>query len=236
MAVKNPSRRYYARYPLSHPGWLVIRRAGAQIEAAAASHFHGNLIDIGCGNKWKSDLVGRFVEHYVGVDHAGSSHDHSAIDRTGTAYALPAADGEFDCVLCTSVLEHLEEPETALREALRVLKPGGTAVFTAPQTWHLHEEPRDFFRFTRYGIDHIFAKAGFEVLEIKALSGFFVTFGSEFNYYLNSFKWGIFWPFISLCTAFNNLFFLALEKLHRNEKWTWAYVVIARKPAISGPK
>ena len=229
-SAKNSSRRYYARRPLGHPAWLVVRLAGRQIEAAAARYFHGALLDIGCGEKWKSDLIGHYVERYVGVDHADSFHDRSAIDRIGSAYALPATDGEFDCVLCTAVLEHLEEPQAALVEAFRVLKPGGYAVYSVPLFWHLHEEPRDFFRFTRYGIEHLFTKAGFELIENKALSGFWATFGSEFNYYLNSFKWGIFRPFISLCTALNNLGFLILEKLHRNEKWTWMYLVIARKP------
>lgn len=235
MKTKHSRRRYYAHYPLSHPAWLVIRRAGAQIEAAAAAHFHGTLLDIGCGEKWKSDLVDRFVDQYVGVDRAETLHDRSAIDRVGSAYALPAADAEFDCILCTAVLEHLEEPEAALREALRVLKPGGTAVFTAPQIWHLHEEPRDFFRFTRFGLMHIFSKAGFAILEIKALSGFFVTFGSEFNYYLNSCSWRFLRPLIALCTVMNNLFFLLLEKIHSNPKWSWMHIVIAQKPAHPSP-
>jgi len=230
MLSKDPKQRYYARRHLHHPAWLVTRLAGRQIEAAAARYFHGSLLDIGCGDKWKNDLIERFVDRYVGVDHAGTVHDRSVIDRIGTAYALPATDNEFDCILCTAVLEHLEEPQAALVEAFRVLKPGGYALYSVPLFWHLHKEPRDFFRFTRYGIEHLFGKAGFELVENRALSGFWATFRSEFNYYLNSFKWGFFRPFISLCTALNNLIFLALEKLHRNEKWTWMYLVIARKP------
>ena len=230
MPVTGTNRRYYARYPLTRPSWLVMRKAGVQIEAAAANHFHGTLLDIGCGEKWKSDLIGRYVEHYVGVDHADTQHDRSAVDRVGSAYALPAEDEEFDCVLCTAVLEHLEEPETALREAWRVLKPGGIAVYTAPMIWHLHEEPRDFFRYTQYGLQHLFSKAGYELIEIKAISGFWVTFGSEFNYYLNSFHWRFMRPLIALWTALNNMLFLFLEKLHRNTKWTWMHLVIARKP------
>lgn len=230
MKMDSGRRRYYAHYPLTHPAWLVMRRAGAAIEAAAAAHFHGSLLDIGCGEKWKADLVGRFVERYIGVDHAGSLHDLSAVDRIGSAYALPAADDEFDSVLCTSVLEHLYDPPAALREALRVLKPGGTAVFTAPQIWHLHEEPHDYYRFTRYGLSHLVSRAGFEVLEVKALSGFWATFASEWGYYVNSARWGILRPLVALWTAANNILALGLEKLPRNEKWSWMHIVTARKP------
>jgi SAM-dependent methyltransferase len=226
-------RRYYAHYPLTHPAWLVMRLAGAAIETAASAHFHGSLLDIGCGEKWKADLVGRFVERYIGVDHAGSLHDPSAIDRVGSAYALPAADGEFDCILCTSVLEHLEEPGAALCEALRVLKPGGAAVYTVPQIWHLHEEPRDFFRFTRYGLQHLLTKAGFERIEIRPLSGFFAMIAAEFNSYLNHRRWGLFRPAAKTWFALNNVTFSLLEKVHQDPKWTWMNMAVAYKP---GPR
>lgn len=40
--------------------------------------------------------------------------------------------GNYDVVLCTEVLEHLDDPETAVRQILSALLPGGTAVFTVP--------------------------------------------------------------------------------------------------------
>jgi SAM-dependent methyltransferase len=82
------------------------------------------------------------------------------------------------------VLEHLEEPEAAIRECHRVLRPGGTAIYTVPFIWHLHEEPRDFFRYSKYGLRYLFEKVGFEIVELRALSGFWVTFGQLFVYNL----------------------------------------------------
>lgn len=232
MKPGNRRKRYYSHYPIHHPSWLVMRRAGDRIETAAVRFFHGDLLDIGCGDKWKRDLVGHLVTRYVGVDHSATRHDPSAIDRLGSAYSLPAADGEFDCVLCSSVLEHLEEPEAALREALRVLKPGGTAIYTAPQAWHLHEEPRDFFRFTRHGLRHLFEKAGFEIVEIEPLSGLFLAFGSELGYYLNGIRWRPLRPLVTLWIVANNLLFLLLEKIKRDPRWTWMNLVVARKPEL----
>ena len=178
--------RYYAHFPICRPSFLVARIAGREIETAAKAFFKGKVIDIGCGEKLKRELIEAYVSGYVGVDHDRSQHDLSEVERIGTAYRLPARDGEFESVLCTAVLEHLEEPKTALAEAFRVLHPGGYAVYTIPLFWHVHEEPRDFFRYTKYGIDHLFRSAGFQIIGITPLSGFWVTFGSEFNYYLES--------------------------------------------------
>jgi len=45
---------------------------------------------------------------------------------------LPFADAEFDVVTCSEVVEHVENPRRLMREAWRVLKPGGTLVMTTP--------------------------------------------------------------------------------------------------------
>lgn len=54
--------------------------------------------------------------------------------RAATLYALPAPDGDtadgFDAVLMISVLQHLAQPELALREAARILKPGGRLILS----------------------------------------------------------------------------------------------------------
>ncbi len=90
-----------------------------------AKYLSGTMVDIGCGEKPYKELFSSYIVEHVGVDHQGTFHDKSNIDRFGTAYDIPAKDGEFDCVLCTAVLEHLEEPDKAIKEANRVLKRGG---------------------------------------------------------------------------------------------------------------
>ena len=45
---------------------------------------------------------------------------------------LPLADGSFDCVLLSEVIEHLETPQVSIREAARVLRSGGRLLVTTP--------------------------------------------------------------------------------------------------------
>jgi ubiquinone/menaquinone biosynthesis C-methylase UbiE len=224
------SSQYYRDYPITSPAHMVVTRAGRQIQAFASRYLTGRLLDIGCGEKKKQFLVGESVTQYVGLDHRDSLHDLNNVDIVGTAYEIPAPDASFDSVLCTAVLEHLEEPLDALKESFRILKSGGYALYTVPLFWHLHEEPRDFYRYTRYGLEHLFHKAGFVVVETIPLSGFWITFGSEWNYYLQSVLKHFSKPFI----AVNNILFPFLDgvdrKLHRSStRWTWLYLVLVKK-------
>lgn len=208
---------------------LIVQR---KLNIIAEEYISGRLIDIGCGKKPYIDLFAPFVTEHVGVDHKESLHNKDNVDLFGTAYEIPAPDESFNSALCTAVLEHLEEPEQALRECYRVLKMGGVAVYTVPFIWHLHEEPRDFYRFSKYGLYYLFKKTGFEVLEITALSGFWVTFGQLLVYNIFRFNRGPlrwfkiieFIGFIIQGAAF------LLDKIDKTEQWTWMYVVAARKP------
>ena len=211
---------------------LVNRIVERALADAASQHLRGDLADIGCGTKPYRELVAPHVSRHVGFDHPGTRHARDSIDAFATAYALPVAEGSFDSAICTAVLEHLEEPEQALRECHRILSPGGAAIYTVPFIWHVHEEPRDFFRYSPYGLEYLFHKVGFDVLEVRPLSGFWVTFGQLFVYNLYRLNKGqLRWLRIIdalglICQVIAWLF----DKFDRTERWSWAHLVIARKP------
>lgn len=207
----------------------LIYRIVEPAMADAARHASGSLIDIGCGDKqWESMFAPHVFEH-VGVDHEETLHDLSKADLVGSAYELPVEDASFDTVLCAAVLEHLEDPLAALVEARRVLRDGGVAIYTVPFIWHIHEAPRDFYRYSRYGIEYLFARAGLEVEELRPLAGFWVTFGTMLAYYLDTLPRGrIRRRLIALVTVPLLELAYRLDRRHRAEAWTWAYLVIAR--------
>jgi SAM-dependent methyltransferase len=227
-----PEKEYYRDFGVSNPGYSVVRIAGRLLREKARRYLSGRMLEIGCGAKRKALLVGEFVTQHIGLDHDECPHDRSAIDLFGSALKIPAADESFDSVLCTAVLEHLEDPREALREAHRVLKRGGCAIYTVPLIWHLHEEPRDFYRFTRYGVTRLAEQAGFEIVEITALSGFWITFGTELGYYLQRFKRGPLKYLINGMVAAMQWALPWLERgFLRDERFAWAYLVVLRKGA-----
>jgi SAM-dependent methyltransferase len=197
----------------------------------ASEYLHGRLIDIGCGDKQYASLLAPYVTEHVGVDHQGTLHDKSQVDLFGSAYEIPVKDATFDSAICTAVLEHLEEPERALRECARVLKPGACAIYSVPFIWHLHEEPRDFFRYSKHGLTYLFNRTGFKILRLDALSGFWVTFGVLLTYYLERFnRRPLRWLRVfELFSFLLQMVCYGLDKLDKAEKWTWMYMVVAQK-------
>ena len=57
-------------------------------------------------------------------------------------------DQSLDCVVVLEVLEHVKNPQKALSEIFRVLKPGGKIILSTPFIFHIHAEPHDYWRFT----------------------------------------------------------------------------------------
>ena len=213
--------------------WLIYRIIDKAFLLSIQKYASGKLIDIGCGEKPYAKMIKPYVSEHIGVDHQDTLHDKSHVDRFGTAYEIPAEDGEFDSAICTAVLEHLEESNRAIQETNRVLKKNGYAIYTVPLFWHLHEEPRDFFRFTKYGLKYLFEKNNFEIVELNALSGFWVTFGQEFVYYLWRFRKGgklnpLWWIIPPIGLFIQSICYL-LNKIDSPKEFTWMYLVVARK-------
>jgi SAM-dependent methyltransferase len=89
------------------------------------------VLEIGCGRGAFQDLV----THYVGVDLSVSvgRYLHKPF-FCASATALPFHDNSFEAVWSIHVLEHVPDPEAALREMRRVLKPNGL-LFLSP-AWY----------------------------------------------------------------------------------------------------
>ncbi len=130
----------------------------------------GRVLDIGCGHRPYRELFPG--SQYLGMDMPVSYGEGSSPDAWASAAALPFADGSFDCVVCTEVLEHLEDPARAVNEMRGVLRPGGCLLLSSPFIWPLHEQPRDFLRYTRFGLESLLMENGLEVVATIKRGGF----------------------------------------------------------------
>jgi Methyltransferase domain len=95
-----------------------------------------SVLDVGCRDKALRD-------HLDGCDYVGLDL-HPPADVIGSAEeALPFADGEFGCVVLADVLEHLDDPYSALDEAMRV---GTSVVLALPNVYSLVHRLRFLLR------------------------------------------------------------------------------------------
>lgn len=101
----------------------------------------------------------------LGLAHEGSVH------VIGDAMNLPLRDSSIDAILSSAVLEHVLDPERAMRECWRVLKPGGSIYADIPFMRGYHAVPIDYQRYTIAGIEAVFARSGFEMLDKGICSG-----------------------------------------------------------------
>jgi SAM-dependent methyltransferase len=115
----------------------------------ARPYAKGRLLDVGCGSKPYKQFFA--VDRHIGIDWSNSLQ-RLEVEAFATAEKLPFADGVFDSVLCTEVLEHLKHPDIAISEMSRVLKRGGNLIVSVPFIHELHEQPVDFCRFTSFGL------------------------------------------------------------------------------------
>lgn len=130
--------------------------------APILADMHGSVLDVGCGEMPFRGLLPPDAR-YTGIDvpaagEFGMQRHAEIVDFDGLH--IPFADGSFDHILCTEVLEHAEDPAGLLAEMLRVLRPGGTLAATVPFSARVHHAPHDHHRFTRYRLAAMFAGFG----------------------------------------------------------------------------
>jgi predicted TPR repeat methyltransferase len=139
------------------------------LQRIGQKYLRGRVLDFGAGTAatcqkpqpYKDLVSGEYLPYDVGDDE------------------LPA--GPYDAILCTQVLQYLEDPEGVLTSFRMWLEPKGHLVMTYPTNWP-EVEPSDLRRFTKAGVEKMLASIGFEVIAherrgVISLNGFELALG-----------------------------------------------------------
>jgi 2-polyprenyl-6-hydroxyphenyl methylase/3-demethylubiquinone-9 3-methyltransferase len=117
------------RGPLAMLHWIASARASL---VPPATREGALLLDLGCGGGLLTPHLAGSGYRHVGVDLTASAlrlaREHGVAAVRGDVTALPFADGCADVVVAGEILEHVTDLPRAVREACRVLAPGGTLV------------------------------------------------------------------------------------------------------------
>lgn len=128
--------------------------------------FQGKVLDVGCGQSPYRYMLDATKTEYFGIDIVDAEkfdYDNSGITPFN-GRDIPFPDNHFDALLCTEVLEHVEQYQVLVNEMHRVLKPGGQGIITIPWSARYHYIPWDYFRYTPSALKTIFS--GFTAVNI----------------------------------------------------------------------
>jgi SAM-dependent methyltransferase len=97
------------------------------------------------GQEHLSDLRGLFPgQKYIGCD----ARPGPGVDRVEDATRISLPDGCAQTVVCVDTLEHVFDVPRAVHEMIRLLRPGGALLISAPMDFRIHEYPSDYWRLT----------------------------------------------------------------------------------------
>ncbi len=204
--------------------------------------FEGTLLDVGCGDKPYKHLFGK-ITSYQGIDFKNYSKNKTFNQNKPDIYfdtnynktlKLPFGDNSFDNVVSFQVLEHHRNPQKMMQEIVRVCRKNGFILITMPFIWGLHEEPNDYFRFTKNGFLELIKNNKCKIVEVRKQGAIFSTVSVLLNDYLANFAKSskpayltsiiIYLPFL----LFSYLCFI-LDKVFRSESIFLNYLFLIKK-------
>ncbi|MBL7698623.1 MAG: class I SAM-dependent methyltransferase [Chitinophagaceae bacterium] len=156
---------------------MISSRLSADMIAACYQkhiplHVTGRLLDLGCGKVPLFETYKNYITENICVDWGNSLHKNPYLDFEADLNNEINLPGEsFDTVILSDVLEHIRYPEKLMKEINRLLKPHGKLLMSVPFFYWLHEQPYDYFRYTRHALETITKDAGLTIVSLEEYGG-----------------------------------------------------------------
>ena len=122
-------------------------------------------IDLGSGPMTNKNLLKKF-NNIIYMDGAKFNSVNIVCDFEKI---IPLKNNSVDLIILSNVLEHMFDPQTLLNEIYRVLKNNGKCLILVPYAIKLHQEPHDYFRYTKYALKRLLENANFLNYKIEEL-------------------------------------------------------------------
>jgi len=165
--MRNPDAWKPTKYEIADGQWRVSHDPDELLPASRVSatlslnafrdairHFaRGHLADFGCGKVPFYGLYRDLVEQVTCIDWPSTLHESEHVDIFADLnQRTEIPDASFDTIISSSVLEHIWKHDVFWDEMARTITPGGHIVLSVPFIYWLHEEPYDYFRWTRHAL------------------------------------------------------------------------------------
>jgi SAM-dependent methyltransferase len=151
---------------------LVADLIGQFYNKHVKHHATGRLVDLGCGKVPLFGTYRAYVSDVTCVDWAEPVDGENHLDFIcDLSKPLPFREGEFHTIILSDVLEHIADPELLWSEMARILSPGGKLIMNTPFIYCLHDQPHDYYRFSKYALRRFAELNGFDVVYLEPLGG-----------------------------------------------------------------
>lgn len=132
----------------------------------------GMLLDLGCGKVPLYGAYGNLITNNICVDWGNSFHKNDYLDlEQDLTKKTPFADGEFDTIILSDVLEHIAVPDELWKELVRILSKNGKVILNVPFYYSLHEQPHDYYRYTEFALRRFVESSGLRLVKLEAIGG-----------------------------------------------------------------
>ena len=126
------------------------------------------ILFVGSGGELQ-DYVRNFSSYLYSIDIDPSRKPDQIIDLTDPNFCQNYHGDKVNLVCIFEVLEHTKDPSLAIKNIYNLIEKGAVVLLSTPFIFNIHDEPNDFYRFTKYGLKEIFKE--FSEVEIKEKNG-----------------------------------------------------------------